>query len=144
MSDSFQVAAQSGEVLAQSHLAEEMRHHANGEELFPVLLGEQVEYFHDVGGGYHRSEGYHVINLIHRIQGPESPPSNPSTDSIEAHIGDSYFYLESEDEWSFGDYPDEDYTLSLKVTGYQEGPYAFTEELQTEVDKRETDYEWEG
>jgi hypothetical protein len=144
MSDSFQVAAESNEILAASHLVEEMKHCSEQMEMFPVLIDDFVGYFHDVQGGYHRSENYHVVNLIHEVQGPDSPPNKTHAEWVEVHMNDCYFYLEVEAVWEFGDYPDEDYTLSLKVTGYRDGSYAFSEELQTEVDKRETEHEWEG
>lgn len=144
MSDSFQVAAESNEILAASHLVEEMKHFSEEMDMFPVLIGEFVGYFHDVQGGYHRSEGYHVVNLIHEVQGPDSPPNKTYAEQVEIHLDDQYFFFEVEDVWEFGDYPDEDYTLSLKVTGYRQGPYAFSEQLQTDVDKRETEFEWDG
>lgn len=161
MSDSFQVAAESNEILAASHLVEEMKHFSEEMEMFPVLIGEFVGYFHSVQGGYSRAvsgsdtdsghpgpafegEGYHVVNLIHEVHGPDSPPNKTYAEQVEVHLDDQYFFFEVEDVWEFGDYPDEDYVLSLKVTGYRQGPFAFSEQLQTEVDKRETEYEWEG
>ncbi len=152
MSDSFQVAAESAELLSSSRLVGEMKHCARQMDMFPVLIGEHVGYFHRVDGGYSRAgsesenTGYHVVNLIHEVQGTGSPPNKTHDSQIEAHIDDTYFYLEVDDVWEFGDYPDEEYTLSVKVTNYRDGKYAFTEELQpsTEVDKRETEYSWEG
>ena len=155
MTSRFQVAAKDTELLGVSHLAEEMKTYADEVELFPVLIDRQIAYFHKIDGGYHRQEGYHVINLIHTVQGSESPPNKIYDETIEAHIGDRYFFLEVEDVWEMkgaygGDDPvqkagtyDDNYILSLKVTGYRDGPYAFSEELQSsEVDKRETEYEY--
>lgn len=144
MSDSFEVAVKSGEVLETSHLVEELQHHSSEMELFPVLIGTHVGYFHDVGGGYHRNEGCHIVNLIHEVQGPESPPNKTRAAEIETHLDGRYFYFEVEDVAEYGDYPDEEYTLSLKVTGYRDGPYAFSDVLKEDCDKRETEHEWEG
>lgn len=149
MSDRFQVAAESEELLATSYLIEEMKHFSGEMDVFPVLIGDFVAYFHDVSGGYHRSGGYNVVNLIHKVQGQNSPPSKTYADQVEVHFDGQYFFFEVEDVWEFSDaegrdYPDANYVLSLKVIDYRQGPYAFSEQLQTEVDKRETEYQWEG
>lgn len=144
MSDSFQVAASETEVLGPSHLVSEMKHLSDDMEMFPVLIGDFVAYFHTVDGGYHRSEGYHVVNLIHEVQGPDSPPNKTDSKAIEAHLDDLYISFEVDATWEFGDYPDEDYVLSLQVTGYESGPYSFSEQLTQEVDKRETEHSWDG
>jgi len=145
MSDSFQVVAESSEVLSSSRLVGEMKHCAMQMDMFPVLIGEHVGYFHRVDGGFHRDGGYHVVNFVHEVQGTGSPPNKTHDSQIEAHIDDTYFYLEVDDVWEFGEYPDEEYTLSVKVANYRDGKHAFTEQLQpeTEVDKRETRFEWD-
>lgn len=138
--DSFQVSAKDTEILDASHLVEELRANANGQEMFPVLIGGQIAYFHRIDGGYHRSDGFHVVNLIHDVQGPESPPNKLYSDTIEIHLDDEYYNLEVADIWKMGDYPDENFILSLKVTGYQQGPYSFSEAMSADIDKREQEF----
>lgn len=140
--DSFQVSAQDTTVLARSNLVEELQQelsdHQN--EMFPVLIGGQIGYFHDIDGGFHREEGYHVVNLIHRVQGPDSPPNKIYSDTIELHLDDWFYNLDVADVWQMGEYPDEDFVLSLKVTDYQMGQYSFSEALSADIDKREQEF----
>lgn len=138
--DSFKVKAKDAAVLDTSHLVEEMQHDAQDMEMFPVLIGSQIGYFHDVEGGYSANDGYHVINLIHRVQGPDSPPNKIYSDTIELHLGDNFYYLEVADIWQMGEYPDDNFTLSLKVTGYHIGPYSFSEAMSKDIDKREQEF----
>jgi hypothetical protein len=139
--DSFQVSAQDTTVLASSHLVEELRQELyNVDEMFPVLIGGHIGYFHDIDGGFHRDEGWHVVNLIHRVQGPESPPNKIYSDTIELHLNDWFYNLSVADIWQMGEYPDEDFVLSLKVTDYQMGPYSFSEALSADIDKREQEF----
>lgn len=141
MSDSFSVAATDTEILDSSHLVAELQEECRSVDSFPVLLGRNVATFHDVEGGYHRSEGYHVVNLIHEVQGDGSPPSDVRHSEVELHL-DKYWYLEVEDVREYTG-ANEDYVLSLQVTGYRGGPYSFSDELQEDVDKRETEYSYE-
>lgn len=158
--DSFQVKAKDTSVLDQSHLVEEMRAEASNEDMFPVLIDGQIGYFHRIDGGYSRAvdgsggnsgqprsaseNGYHVVNLIHRVQGPDSPPNKIYSDTIEVHLGENYYHLEVADIWQMGEYPDENFVLSLKVTGYMNGPYSFSEAMGTDIDKREEEYSANG
>jgi len=146
--DSFQVSAQDTTVLASSHLVEELQQELEDvDEMFPVLIGGQIGYFHDVDGGYKRGQagsasenGYHVVNLIHRVQGPDSPPNKIYSDTIEIHLDDWFYNLSVADVWQMGEYPDEDFVLSLKVTDYQMGQYSFSEALSADIDKREQEF----
>lgn len=142
MMDPFEVTSKDAEVLRSSHLAGEMEREAIGRDVFPVLIGSHIAHFHDVEGGYNRSEGYHVINLTHRVQGPKNPPNNTYSEEMEVHL-DNYFHLEVEDVREFDDYPNEDYVLSLQVTGYMKGPYSFSEEMSERIDGRETEYNYD-
>lgn len=136
--DSFQVSAQDTTILARSHLVEELQQElVDTGDMFPVLIGGQIGYFHDVDGGFHREEGFDVVNLIHRVQGPDSPPNKLYSDSIEIHLNEWFYNLDVADIWQMGEYPDEDFVLSLKVTDYQMGPYSFSEAMSADIDKRE-------
>lgn len=141
--EKFAVSAVDSEILDASHLVTEMREDSEMLESFPVLLGENVATFHDIDGGYHNNNGYHVVNLIHTVQGDGSPPSDVRHDEVEAHLDGRYYYLEVSGVTEYQQYPQEDYFLSLHVTGYERGPYSFSDELQKEVDKRETEYSYE-
>ena len=137
--DSFQVVAKDTTVLESSHLVQELQQEEMG-EMFPVLIGNQIGYFHDVEGGYDRSNGYHVVNLIHRVQGTDSPPNKIYSDTIEIHLDESFYNLDVADIWQMGEYPDEDFVLSLKVTDYNIGPYSFSEAMSKDIDKREQEF----
>lgn len=138
--DRFQVKAEDTHLLEQSHLVEELRTQAASVELFPVLIGSQIGYFHEVDGGYSRESGYHVVNLIHRVQGPDSPTNKIYADRIEIHLDDRYYNLSVADVWQMGDYPDDNFVLSLKVTDYMVGPYSFSEAMSAEIDEREQEF----
>jgi hypothetical protein len=139
--DSFQVSAQDTTILARSHLVEELQQElVDSGEMFPVLIGEQVAYFHDIDGGFHRDGNYDVVNLIHRVQGPDSPPNKIYSDTIELHLNDWFYNLEVADIRKMGEYPDEDFVLSLKVTDYMMGQQSFSEALSANIDKREQEF----
>lgn len=155
--DSFQVKAKETQSLDRSHLCDEMQAEIEQSgEMFPVLIGEQIGYFHDVDGGYVRSvsdsrqDGYHIVNLIHEVQGPDSPPNKLYSDQMEAHLDTNYYQMDVEDVWqmtqapsglhSGDDYPQGDFVLSLKVSDYRIGPYSFSEALSANIDKREQEF----
>jgi len=126
----------------RSALVSNMRAEANRMDEFPVIIGDTVTYFHDVSGGSNRDELFNVVNLIHRVQGPRSPyqvdPDQLSHD-IEAHMDDNFYYLDVDAIRAVGDYPDEDYMLSLKVGSTINGEYSFSKPLRMQADTRE---EW--
>lgn len=128
----------------QSALVANMQSESRDMETFPVLIGDEVAYFHDVGGGYNRHESFDVVNLIHRVQEVGSP-YRVATDELphtfEAHLSDNYYNLSVDGIRAVGDYPDEDYILSLKVGDKMHGEYSFSKPLTEDVDKRETEYE---
>lgn len=149
--DSFEVSAKDTSVLEPSHLAEELKQElSESGEMFPVLIGGQVGYFHDIDGGYHKQGGYDVINLIHRVQGPDSPPNKIYSDTIEIHLNKTYYNMSVADVWQMTvsrsgqeidkEYPEGDFVLSLKVTDYQMGPYSFSEAFSANIDKREQEF----
>lgn len=138
--DRFQVRAKDTSLLSESHLVAELQQNAEDMDLFPVLIGEHVAYFHEVDGGYDEDEGRHIVNLIHAVQGPDSPPNTWYSTSVEAHLGDVFINMDVEDVWQFGDYPDEDFTVSYKVEDYRMGPQTFTDALREDIDKREQEY----
>lgn len=142
--DSFQVKAKDTTVLDRSHLVSEMNRDAASVDMFPVLIGGQIGYFHKVDGGYEKDSGYHVVNLIHRVQGADSPPNKIYSDTIEAHLDNNYYNLDVADVWKMGDYPEENFVLSLKVTNYMKGPYSFSEAMSANIDKREEQYQSNG
>jgi hypothetical protein len=137
--DSFQVAADDTTVLQTSHIVEELQASAQDVEMFPVLIDGQIEYFHDIDGGYSEN-GYHVVNLIHRVQGHETPPSKTHDYRIELHLDDFFYTLDVADTCEMGEYPDEDFVLSLQVTDYKMGPYSFSDALSADIDKREQEF----
>lgn len=152
--DRFQVKAQDTQSLDKSHLVDELQSGAANVEMFPVLIGTQIGYFHNVDGGYSRDGGYHVVNLIHEVQGPDSPTDKMYADSIEIHLADKYYNLDVADVWqmtqtpsgltSDDSYPEGDFVLSLKVTDYMTGPHSFSEALSADIDKREQKFSHNG
>ena len=143
MSDRFEVAAKDTDILKRSLLVEEMAAEAEEVDVFPVLIGSHVVDFHDVDGGYLEEESCNIVNLIHSVQGVGSPPQNKYAGTIEAHINETYFYMDVLDIREYGEYPDEDYVLSLKVSRHRQGEYAFSQELREDIDKREQEYSYE-
>jgi hypothetical protein len=157
--DSFRVRAKDTSVLKRSHLVEELQSGADEMEMFPVLIGGQIGYFHDVDGGFSQSSNtaennYHIVNLIHRVQGPDSPPNKIYSDTMEAHLADGFYQLDVADVTKLTqvasglseeqEYPDGDFVLSLKVTDYQMGPYSFSEAMSADIDKREQEFPHNG
>lgn len=138
--DRFRVTAKETNKLDRSHLVNEMQADSRDVEMFPVLIGSQIGYFHDVDGGYDRNNDWHVVNLIHRVQGADSPPNKIYSDTIEAHLDDQFYHLDVADVWQMGEYPDDDFVLSLKVTDYMTGPYSFSEAMSIDIDNREEEY----
>lgn len=136
--DSFQVKAKEAELLKTSHLIQEMQAESSEMQMFPVLIDEQVGYFHDIDGGY--SNDHHIVNLIHRVQGPDSPPNKIYADTIELHLADNFYHLDVADIYEMDSYPDDDYVLSLKVTDYMIGEYSFSEAMSEDIDKREQEF----
>lgn len=140
--DSFRVKAKDTSVLAKSHLVEELREELyDVEESFPVLIGSEVAHFHDIDGGFDRGAGYHIVNLIHRVQGVGSPSNKKYSDTIEIHLNEWFYNLEVEDIWLMDEYPDDDFVLSLKVEDYQMAQYSFSEALTADIDKREQEFD---
>lgn len=111
---------------------------------FPLLIGDEVTHFHDVSGGYNRSQGYAVVNFIHRVQGPGSP-YRVNTDELahtfEAHLSDNFYYLSVDGIRAIDEYPDDDYVLSLKVDSSMHGKQSFSEAMSEPIDRRETRHE---
>ena len=142
--DSFRVKAEDTTVLDRSHLVAEMKQDAATVELFPVLIGTQIGHFHDVDGGFDKDAGHYIVNLIHTVQGPDSPTNKIYSDTIEVHLDDSYYHLDVADVWQMGDYPDDNFVLSLKVTDYMQGPHSFSEAMSADIDKREEAYSPNG
>lgn len=141
--DRFSVSVSESEVLRQSHLVSELQ--AGAEEMvsFPALVGEHVAMFHDVDGGYHESDDYHLVNLIHKPQGLGSPrvEFHGKRSSVELHLDDKFWQLGVSGFKTYDEgYPDEDFVLSLEVDNYRSGPHSFSDELKTDIDKRETQF----
>ena len=145
MSDSFAVSAKDTSLLELSYLVEEMRNEWNDsdEEMFPVLYDNNIiGYYHDIEGGFHREGKYDIVNLIHEVQGTESPTMPPSNlGVVEAHLPYTFFHIEADSTWEMSDYPNENYVLSLKVTDYMMGPHSFSEALTADIDARETRFQ---
>lgn len=108
-------------------------------DTFPVLIGNEVAHFHDISGGYNRKHGFPVVNLIHKVQGPGSPyrvNTDELSHSIEAHLSDNYYNLDVSGLRAVGEYPDENYILSMKVDSEMHGEHSFSDELTKEIDRR--------
>lgn len=138
--DPFEVKADNTSLLESSHIVSELQQGCSEMEMFPVLIDEQVAYFHDVDGGFNKSGEYHIVNLIHRVQGHDSPPNMLYDSTVEAHLEENFYQMDVTDIIQLGSYPDDDYILSLKVTDYRMGPYSFSEALSADIDKREQEF----
>ena len=142
-------------VLEPSHIVAELRAGCRDMEMFPVLIDGQIGYFHDVDGGFASGgqgsqQHYHVVNLIHRVQGHDSPPKKLYDDTIEAHLEEYFYQMDVADIAQLTQtpsgltaneqYPQGDFVLSLKVTDYRMGPYSFSEAMSADIDKREEEH----
>lgn len=139
--DEFEVTAKNVSLLRGSLLIEEIRTDVQQRETFPVLINKKVAHFHDVQGGYDESTGCHVVSLIHRVQGDGSPTRTDNEINVEIHGDSKAFSLDVHDRYSFGEYPDADYTLCLQVQDYTITDRSFADEMDAEIDKRETRFE---
>jgi hypothetical protein len=57
-------------------------------------------------------------------------------------MDEMFYQLEVADIIPMGDYPDENFVLSLKVTDYKMEPYSFSEALSADIDKREQEFSY--
>lgn len=124
----------------QSVLVNNMQAESAEMELFPVLIGNEIANFHNVRGGYNRNTGHDVVNLVHEVQGPDSPflvDTDQLSHEVEAHLSDNYYHFSVDSMRQVGDYPDEAHVLSMKVSDYQFGEFSFSEELSKNIDNRE-------
>jgi hypothetical protein len=131
-------------LLSPSVLIENMSDEMADSDKTPVLFGDTVRHVHDVQGGYDHDSGQQVVTLIHRVQGEGTRPDAPTSPSVEVHTSESFYTLSVEDRHEWGsDYPDEDYALTLYVSGYQSGPYTFHDELLSDIDGREQEFSYD-
>lgn len=124
----------------RSALVQNIQTEARDMDLFPVLIGNDVAYFHSVSGGYSSDRGATVVNLIHTVQGDGSPHSvrpAQASHSVEAHLSDNYYYFDVSALRTVDDYPDDDYVLSMVVDSYQFGQHSFSDQLEKDIDRRE-------
>lgn len=137
MTDSFDVSAQSVDVLEQSHVVEELRVLTKLQDVIPVLIDDVVAYFHEIEGGYAKESDVHIVNLVHTTQGDRSPTDITECNTVEIHTDEQFVSLDVVDYVVLGTYPETDYTLSVSVGRYETGEYSFPEELLQDIDKRE-------
>jgi hypothetical protein len=117
--DEFEVLAADTAVLDSSPLVNEMQDDLPEAEFMVYIEGEQYP-FHDIDGGLHDND-YHIVNLIHRPEGYGEPPNRVDCSEIDVATHRKMFHLHSKKLWQFGDYPDEDFILSLGVGWYDVG-----------------------
>jgi hypothetical protein len=133
--DSFEVIAQSADVLSTSILVENM---ANALRQFPYcsLVWDGYAYsFDDVDGGFVDDGEYHIVNLI---TATDHTLHTPTKNTPELHVGEDLWELLVEDHYEL--YNDGVYTLSLAVREYDYFTYSFATGLQDDVDGRQTRY----
>lgn len=125
-----------------SLLVANMDAEANQMETFPVLIGDEIAYFHQVSGGMNGST--YVVNFHHLVQEVGSPnhiDPEQASHSVEAHLDPTYFSLDVSAVKVSKEYPDEPYVLSLLVSDYMSGEHSFSEALSANIDKRETRFD---
>lgn len=122
-----------------SMLVANLRAECDDAEQFPVLIGDEVAYFHEVDGGYSERLSADVVTLIHRVQGHGSPQRASHADTIEIHL-DDYYQLSVNERRTVDEYPDRDYQVSLIVDSYMRGPYSFSEAMSADIDRRHGRY----
>jgi hypothetical protein len=127
-----------------SHLVSNMRYEVNRMGQYPVLIGDEIAYFHDIDGGYDSQTGEDVVHFIHEVQSEGSPnhlDPEQAAHEMEAHLDENYYNLDVTSVRTENEYPDRDYVLSVRVQDYRFGPQSFSDALSVDIDKRETRYE---
>lgn len=132
--DEFVVDSESV-VLEESHLVNELRHDTESLDLFEVLIGKNITHFHEVSGGFDPEMEYHVVHLIHRVQGDGSPPSIKFARNVEVHGATRSFRMHVLSVDSMDSYPEHDYVLTLHVDTYSENEYTMSD-IEPTTDKR--------
>lgn len=115
--------------LRESHLVQELKNRSDELEAIPVLIGSNFWEIDDIGGGYSGESDTLILELY-----GGSPPSSES-DKYEIHVEGAAFWLNIEETVEIDD------GLRLVVDGYFEEPFSFADELNEDVDKRETRFE---
>jgi len=138
--DSFEVTAKRADILESSELVDELQHRSVTMKHFPILWNGYVHHFQELHGGYVKSGGYHLVKLssdsMHSGSIPDLDEGN-----YEIHLDKRVYTLEVTDFYEFED--DDVYTLALQVTGYEEYPYSFAEDMRDVIDGRWTEYNYE-
>lgn len=127
----------------ESLLVANMSVEAGRMEQFPVLIGDEIAYFHSIEGEYDERNQEHVVNFIHEVQGVGSPnhiDPDQASHNFEPHL-DNFYNLDVSAVTVEDTYPDSDYVLSVRVEDYMSGEFSFSEELTADIDNRETRYE---
>jgi hypothetical protein len=124
-----------------SLLAENMSAEASEMVEFPLLIGDEIGYFHSVTGGYNNRNDCHVVNFVHEVQGvgrPNHIDPDQASHNFEAHLSDNYYNMDvTSIKATMEDYPEEDYFVSVRVDSYKKGPQSFSEPMTKNIDKRE-------
>jgi len=131
--DSFEVIAQSADVLSTSILVENIET-ANNYFPYCSLVWDGYAYsFDDVDGGFVDDRGYHLVNLI---TADSYTLHDISHHTPELHVGEDLWELHVEDYYEL--YNDGVYTLSLAVSEYKYFTHSFAIPLNKDVDGRQT------
>jgi hypothetical protein len=131
--DSFEVIAQSADVLSTSILVENMQT-ANDRFPYCSLVWDGYAYsFDDIDGGFVDDGEYHLVNLI---TANEHTLHDISQQTPELHVGEDLWELYVDEYYQL--YNDGVYTLSLAVSEYRYFTHSFAIPLHEHADKRQT------
>lgn len=128
------------EGLQESHLVQELQQRSEDLEKIPVLIGNEVWKVYEVDGGYSPDSDMHIVELIVPLQKPGGPPPSTQSGKHEIHVEGAAFWM---DVVEAVEVDGDDDSLRLAVETYTQEPFSFADELNTDVDKRETEFSHE-
>ena len=145
MSDSFEVPVANSSILRDASPVVNISQQIADLDRYPVIVGSDVVYFHDITGGYDPDSNEYIISLVHTVQGIGSPPDNPRSSRVEVHTSNRYYMFDVTDiDYYDDEYPNSAYQMVIHADNYRSGPFSFQEALTTDIDRRETEYSPNG
>jgi|APHM01.1.fsa_nt_gi hypothetical protein len=115
------------------------------QEKFPVILGDDVHYYHKVvSGGYEPEQEVYGVTLAHTVQGEGSPTFQDIRAPVaELHTPQKYYTLQVTGINQYeNNYPNNDYFVTMFFDEYTSGEQSFYDELKMDVDKREQEFSY--
>lgn len=136
MSDEFSVTAVSADVLEQSDFVDGVEADVSDSPSSLVYEGYAIQ-FDDVSGGYISDKAFHLLKL-HVNQSSKFSMRFENGD-YELHTETTVWSCEVASVRYFEE--DDGHTIAMVVTGYEEYPYSYADEMRERVDGRWTEHD---